>query len=118
MLELYKNIKNKRNELHISQEELANKVGYTDRSMIAKVEKGGVDLTQTKIALFAKALQSTPSELMGWEEEEKTADALIKVTESKELQSIVEESSKLSNKSKKRLMKYIELLQDEDKEND
>lgn len=78
MLKLYKNIKDKRNELKMSQEVLANMVGYTDRSMIAKVEKGEVDLTQTKINAFAKALGTTPSELMGWDGIDKVKNEQLK----------------------------------------
>lgn len=69
MLDLYKNIKAKREELGLSQEELAIKTGYTSRSSIAKIEKGLVDLPHTKIALFAEALETTPSDLMGWNDE-------------------------------------------------
>lgn len=67
MLQLYKNIKNRRTELHLTQSELADKMGYADKSMIAKIEKGLVDLPQSKILAFAKALETTPSCLMGWE---------------------------------------------------
>lgn len=69
MLQLYKNIKNKRIEMGISQEELARRTGYTNRSSIAKIESGKVDLSQTKIMQFAEALDTTPSDLMGWDEE-------------------------------------------------
>lgn len=69
MLQLYKNIKNKRLEMGISQEELARRTGYTNRSSIAKIESGKVDLSQTKIMQFAEALDTTPSDLMGWDEE-------------------------------------------------
>lgn len=65
MLELYKNIKNRRSMLGMTQSELAEKLGYADKSMIAKIEKGNVDLTQSKIFAFAKALNTTPSNLMG-----------------------------------------------------
>ena len=44
MLTLYKNIKKLREELGMSQDELAEKAGYTSRSSIAKIEKGLVDL--------------------------------------------------------------------------
>lgn len=68
MLELYANIRKRRNELEMTQSELAAKVGYSDKSMVAKVENGKVDLPQSKILEFARALQTTPSELMGWNE--------------------------------------------------
>lgn len=59
------NIKQLREKHGMSQEELALKVGYKDRSSIAKVEAGLVDLTQSKIAAFAAALYVTPAQLMG-----------------------------------------------------
>lgn len=66
MEKIYENIKKLRLELGMSQEELARKTGYSDRSSIAKIESGKVDLTNSKIVDFAKALNTTPSALMGW----------------------------------------------------
>lgn len=65
MLELYKNIKKYRLENKMTQDELARQTGYTDRSSIAKIEKGDVDLPQSKILLFASALNVSAGELMG-----------------------------------------------------
>ena len=65
MLQLYKNIKMLREEKGLSQDELAKLCGYTSRSSIAKVEKGEVDLQNSKILLFANALGTTPGKLMG-----------------------------------------------------
>lgn len=67
MLRLYENIKNRREELGMSQQELADKTGYTSRSSIAKIEAGERDIPQSKIISFADALSTTPSSLMGWE---------------------------------------------------
>lgn len=64
-METYENIKLLREKLGLSQEELAERVGYKDRSSIAKIESGYVDLAQSKIAMFAKALNVSPGELMG-----------------------------------------------------
>lgn len=64
---LYKNIKSRRETLGLSQETLAQKVGYTSRSSIAKIENGEVDIPLSKIIAFAKSLHCTPMELMGWE---------------------------------------------------
>ena len=70
MLDLYKNIKRKRQQLKMTQTDLALKLGYADKSMIAKIEKGAVDLPQSKIIAFAEALDTTPGNLMGWDQEE------------------------------------------------
>lgn len=64
-MELYKRIKARREELGMSQEELATKLGYKSRSTINKIEMGKNDITQSKIIAFANALQTTPSYLMG-----------------------------------------------------
>lgn len=69
MLELYKNIKRLREEKGLSQDALAKLTGYTDRSSITKIEKGQIDLQQSKIELFAKALGTTSRELVGWSNE-------------------------------------------------
>lgn len=53
----------------LSQEELANKIGYKDRSTIAKIEAGINDITQSKVVAFANALETTPAWLMGWKDD-------------------------------------------------
>ena len=59
MKALYKNIRDLRKKLKMTQEELAQKTGYSDRSSIAKIEAGKIDLPDSKIQLFADALQTT-----------------------------------------------------------
>lgn len=68
MLTLYERIKSRREQLNMSQEELALKLGYKSRSSINKIEKGENDIPQSKIVAFARALNTTPSFLMGWED--------------------------------------------------
>lgn len=65
MLDLYKNIRKRRKELKMTQTELAFKVGYTNKSSIASVESGKVNLPISKIKEFAAALETTASDLMG-----------------------------------------------------
>lgn len=74
MLKLYENIRHYRMAAKMSQAELARRTGYTDRSSITKIEKGLVDLSQSKIKQFAEVLGVTPGHLMGWDE--KPADDL------------------------------------------
>ena len=65
MLELYKNIRKYRKQMGLTQEELAKRIGYTDRSSIAKIEKGSVDLPQSKITQIAKVFGISSKDLMG-----------------------------------------------------
>ena len=74
MLEIYKRIRARREELGISQEELAKRLGYKSRSSINKIEKGENDIPQSKIVAFAQALQTTPERLMGWEQPTESPD--------------------------------------------
>lgn len=71
-MKLYDNIKKRREELRMTQGELAAKTGYADKTMISKIENGNVDLPQSKIYLFAQALGTTPRRLMGWDSEGNT----------------------------------------------
>lgn len=70
MDKLYINIKERRKALKMTQQELAEKIGYIDRSSVAKIESGTVDLSQSKIIQIAKALETTPGDLMGSVEHE------------------------------------------------
>ncbi|MDE5764507.1 MAG: helix-turn-helix domain-containing protein [Ruminococcus sp.] len=54
-------IRTRREELGMTQDELAEKIGYKSRSSINKIEKGGNDLPRSKITAFAKALDISPS---------------------------------------------------------
>lgn len=66
MEDVYRNIKAKRIEHGYSQQKLAEMVGYKGKSMIAKIEKGLVDLPLPMVSIFANALGCSESELMGW----------------------------------------------------
>lgn len=55
-----------REELRMSQDELATRLGYKSRSSINKIELGQRNLTQSKIKALADALGVTPAYIMGW----------------------------------------------------
>lgn len=62
-------IKEKRIALNMSQDELAQKVGYKSRSSIQKIESAR-SLPLSKVVRMANALDCAPAYLMGWETEE------------------------------------------------
>lgn len=68
-MDIGKRIRKRREELGMSQEELARAIGYKSRSSINKMEVDGRGLPQTKIVALARALGVTPAYLMGWEED-------------------------------------------------
>ena len=69
MSKIGENIRRKREECGLSQEELATRMGYKSKSTINKIELGINDIPQNKIAKFADVLGTTPAVLMGWVDE-------------------------------------------------
>lgn len=58
------NIKRRRYELRMSQQELAEAMGYKTRSTIAKIESGENDVSQKKLRKFAEVLDTTVEALI------------------------------------------------------
>ena len=79
LAEIGNRIKELRLKKGYTQEELAKKMGYTSRSTINKIEKGIVDISQSKIIDFANALNTTPLYLLGWIETQNTNTNLITI---------------------------------------
>lgn len=61
-------IKNRRIELGITQQELAEKMGFKTRSHISLLEQGDRNIPISKIKKLANALEISPEYLMGWED--------------------------------------------------
>ena len=113
MLKLYENIKKLRKENGWSQEELAKRTGYTDRSTIAKIESGKVDLSQSKIMEFAKVFGVDPGDLMGWEDESidpyyNSEEYLNSITDDEKY--LIETYRDLTPDSKEKVTEYAEFL--------
>lgn len=64
-MEYGKRIRQKREEAGISQEQLAELVGYSGRAMISYIEKSAIDLPVSKLKKIADALNTTVAELLG-----------------------------------------------------
>lgn len=67
-------VKARREQIGMTQEELARKMGYKSKSSITKIEKGERDLPQSKIKQIADCLGTSPSYLMGWQRDEPRID--------------------------------------------
>ena len=63
-------IRDRRKELGLSQEELANRLGLKSKSTVCKIERGDDNLTSDTVTKYALALRTTPAYLMGWEEKD------------------------------------------------
>jgi len=65
--EMGKRIKDARTSSGLTQEELAQKVGYKSRTSINKIELGKTDISQSQVLKMAKVLGCSPAWLTGWE---------------------------------------------------
>lgn len=67
MMKVFENIKRLREELGLSQAELAMLTDYSPAA-ICRIEKGDFHVPYEKILLFSKVFGVQPSDLMGWSE--------------------------------------------------
>ena len=109
------NIRSRRLELNMTQEELASKLGYKSKSTINKIELGINDIPQSKIVQFANALDTTASFLMGWieatPEQTKNSDTIADITDRMFKDSNFMETVKLLNElDQKQIVRAKELL--------
>lgn len=65
--DIYDRIRRRREQIGMSQEELAHKIGYKDRTAVSKIESAQRQIKHSMIAKLADALGTTPSYLMGWD---------------------------------------------------
>lgn len=66
-------IRDRRIELGMTQDELAQKVGYKSRSSVNKIESSR-SLPLSKVQKMADALDTSPSFLMGWNDSDSPQD--------------------------------------------
>ena len=65
MSELSTRVRLRREALGLSQEQLAQRMGYRSKSSITKLEKGVNDIPQARLEELAQALETTPAYLLG-----------------------------------------------------
>lgn len=112
---LSEKIRSRRKELKMSQEELASLVGYTDRSIISRIEKGLIDLTESKIIAIAKALNVTPEILVGWESKKEEKESVKTAARDKK---VFDKYSKLDEAKRKIVEALIDSYFDENVEDE
>ena len=103
-MEIGERIRIRREELGMSQEELAKAIGYKSRSSINKIEIDGRGLPQGKVVAIARALHVTPAYLMGWEEADNIAQ------DNAEYDWVIDQLRVLNDKNRQRLIDFIEML--------
>lgn len=108
-------IRNKRIEKGLTQEELAVSVGYTSKSTINKIELGINDIPLSKVCEFARALSTTESYLMGWDDEASSSAAVPVPAADPNEDQLIAMYRELNSAGQKKLREYAEDLLDNDK---
>lgn len=103
------NIRKRREELSLTQEELAKKLNYKSKSTINKIEMGINDITQSKVVAFAQALDTTPAYLMGWEDilSDESTDLEYEMSHDKLLRDFYFYWKQLSDTGKKKIIDNV-----------
>lgn len=102
---VYERIKERRKELHMTQDELAIAAGYSGRSSISAIEKGEFDLSIDKLNAIAEALDTTSAYLLGWEQNSKQIAYKLNVND--DLQDLMVEISNIPPKDRLKLCEII-----------
>ena len=84
-------------------------MGYKSRSSVNKIESDGRGLPQSKIVLFANALQTTPAYLMGWKDENEMHQAELSLQDQR-AHAVDALQSVFGNREVEHFKKYIELI--------
>ncbi len=92
------------------QDDLAKKVGYKSRSSINKIELDLYSLKQSKIKAIADALETTPSYIMGWDEEAEEAKKAVLSEEDSLNAEIIKLFMGLTADQKKEALNYLRYL--------
>ena len=115
-MEFHKIIRSRRIALKMTQQELAQKLGYKSTSTIAKIESGENDIPQAKLVAFAEALNTTPADLMGFKnvkpvQGESANTVTCTISKDKpQLEKMIKKLDKLDEKDLNRVISVIKPL--------
>lgn len=97
-------VRARREELGLTQEELATRLGYKSKSSINKIETGINNLPMSKVARFARALEIDPDLLMGWGDEPEESPQYDLTDREKR---VLELFSGLNGEGQRRFIEYV-----------
>lgn len=99
-------IKMLRQKAGLTQEELAKEIGYSTKTSISKIENDVLDINQSTTIALARALKTTPSVIMGWEEVEEN----ISLHYTPQEEALLSNYRQLNSEGQKKVNDYTEDL--------
>lgn len=110
MEDIIDRIKNRRNELMMSYQDLADKTGLS-KSTLQRYETGSIkNMPIDKLGILAKALNANPVWLMGYDIPKEIPNYINSTSLSQEETTLIENYNKLNSKGKERLIDYSDEL--------
>lgn len=102
----------RRTELGLTQEELADRMGYKSKSSINKIELGLNDIPQSKVVKFSQVLDCSIAYLMDWEEVQKNndiqTDIVVRMRTDEEFYDVVKRIYELDREKLKSLRQLLQ----------
>lgn len=109
MNEIGTRIKNRRLQLGYTQEELAKLLGYKSQVAVSRIESGQRAFPMNKVNSFAKALDVTPSYIMGYEND-KTLQMMINQDSDTPQNRLCEKCRKLYDSECAQVSDYVDYI--------
>lgn len=103
-------IRSARERKGLSQEELAEIVGYSDKTAICKIEKGVRDIPRKKVDVFAAALGVSPAFLEGYENSEILQRMIQEEQRRPALVNLMSKLSPLDDSDLSRISDYVDFI--------
>lgn len=111
-------IKKRRQDLSISQEDLAERCGYKSKVSISRIELGKQDVPLEKLNIIARELYTTSSYLMGWDDvannltsvDDDVAKYLEMLHKDPAYRVLLDSAKKLNSESLQKLISFIKTL--------
>ena len=112
-------IKKRRQDLGITQADLAERCGYKSKVSISRIELGKQDVPLDKLEIIARELYTTSSYLQGWDDsvdkltsvDDGVAKYLDMLHKDPQYKVLLDSTSKLNVESVKKLISFIKTLE-------
>lgn len=111
-------IKQRRKEIGLSAEQVAEKLGVAPATVYRYESNDIANMRIDKLEPIAKALNTTPAYLMGWEESENKKKTIEALLDQKPRQAVImykdgsgkQETKELSEEQYKKVLKFLDML--------
>lgn len=103
-------IRMRREQLGLTTRDLAERMGYKNASTISRIESGITDVSQTKVAEFARVMDTTIAYLMGWDDNAIFSEIAVRMRTDAEFGSLVKKLDLLNGEQLASVKQIVDVL--------